>query len=336
MKVSVLIPVFNVEEYLVDCIESVLGQTHKDVELILVNDGSTDGSPQICEQYAAHYPAQIKVLHTVNKGPLYARAKASEIATGDIIAFLDSDDCLRLDALEHIVCCFEEQSCDMVLFNTGECDDFTTRQVRQELEGGKVFDEYTKSELYRKIILGKIPNSVCLKAVRATCADVPERFLQYTAKHGEDLLHSVHLLTNCKKLVYLNEGLYYYRDRPGSSVCVFDFQRKESIKVVHMELDQYIDQWGLSELRPLHNARKVNGWIDNLKLLIRNRDQIAKREYKQEMRSMSRDPYFRSAYTNMDRSLLSRRTRLLAWCLYTKQCYLITLLYATKKVISSK
>ena len=333
MKFSIIVPVYNVEDYLRECVESILGQTHKDVELVLVNDGSTDGSPQICEQYAAQYPDQIKVLHTENKGPLYARIIASEIATGDILMFVDSDDCLRQDALACVARCMEEQSCDMVLFNTGKWDVFPTRQVPQDLEVGAVFEGHSKKEAYKKIVLGQIPNSLCLKAVKATCAEVPQRFLQYNAKHGEDLLHSVQLLTNCKKIVYLNEDLYYYRDRPGSSICLFSAQRNESAKVVRTELDQYIDQWGMPELLPLNNVRKVNSWIEHLKALIKSREQIGKNAYKQEMLAMAKDPYFRSAYVNMDRSLISRRNRFLAWCLYWKQCHLITWMYATKETI---
>lgn len=333
MKVSVLIPVFNVEEYLVDCIESVLGQTHKEHELILVNDGSTDGSPWICDEYAARYPDKIRVIHTENRGPLYARAQGAKIATGDILMFLDSDDCYRVDALERIANCFHTEACDMVLFNTGNTQQFPTRQISQALEEGTVFDRSSKQDLYKKVLLGKVPNSVCLKAVRATCAQVPERFFGYTARHGEDLLLSVHYLTGCDKIVYLNEGLYFYRDRPGSAVRNFDYQRKDSIKVVHTELAQYIDLWQMPELKPLHNARKVNGWIETLKFLMKNRESMTKSAFKAEMRLMSRDPYFRSAYTHMDTSMVPSRDRLLAWCLYTKQCYLISLLYAGKKAM---
>jgi hypothetical protein len=122
----------------------------------------------------------------------------------------------------------------------------------------------------------------------------------------------------------MDEGLYCYRNRDGSSTHSFNTQRKESIKLVHTELDKYIDQWGLPELKPLHNARKVRGWIDQLKLLLKNKNNLSKQEFKAEMLSMSEDSYFRSAYENMDKKKLSFKNRMLAFCVYS---YIIKFLY---------
>ena len=316
MKISVLVPVFNVEAYVAECIESVVNQTHKDFELILVNDGSTDKSQAICAQYVLHHPGKIRSISTENKGPLHARSKAIEAATGDILVFLDGDDCLRNDALEQIAGCFHVHSCDMVLFNTGTCEGFPTREITHALENGAVFELASKKQLYRQLILGGIPNSVCLKALRAERAAIPEHLCRYHTKHGEDLLLSAWFITNCEKIVYLNEGLYHYRDRPGSAVHSFDIQRKESIKTVHTELEKCIAQWGMPELKPLHNTRKVKGWIENLVFLIKHKQQMHPKDYKAHLKSMSKDPYFREAYIAMDRSLLPFKRRLLAWMLY--------------------
>ena len=336
MKISVLVPVFNVELYLADCIESVIKQTHNDFELVLVDDGSTDKSYDICVQYVARYPNQIKVITIPNGGPLKARVVAMEEAVGDVFVFLDADDCLKNDALEKINNSFERESCDMVMFNTGECFDFPTISVKHNLRNGKVWECEDKKEIYHQIIGGKIPNNVCTKAVRASCAKVPDWFYDCNAKHGEDLLMSVHLLTNCKKIVFIAEGLYFYRNRPGSAIHSFNPQRTQSIKIVHTELEKYIDIWKMPELKPLHNARKVRGWIENVKLFIRCRKSMSREELKREFRNMSQDPYFVFAYKNMDRTQLSFAYRIFAHLLYGKQYYLLLLVYYLIKVLKSK
>lgn len=329
MKISVLVPVFNVEAYVADCIESVLKQTYKDHELVLVNDGSTDRSQTVCAHYVLRHPNKVKLITTENKGPLYARIKAIEEATGDILVFLDADDCLRIDALEQIARCFQDQVCDMVLFNTGTCERFPTRKIIHALEENSVFEAGSKKQLCRQLILGQIPNSVCLKALRADCADIPEHLYRYHTKHGEDLLLSACFITNCEKIVYLDEGLYHYRDRPGSTVHSFDIQRKESIKTIHTELEKYITQWDMPELKPLHNARKVKGWIQTLTLLMKNRDSMSDGEFREQLHSMSADPYFREAYGAMDHSRLSRTESIMAFFLMKKQYFLFGVLSRT-------
>lgn len=97
-EISVVIPVYRVEKYLRECVDSVLNQTYRDFEIILVDDGSPDGSPQICDEYAAAYSC-VKVIHKQNAGQGRARNDGMNTATGRYIFFLDSDDTLREDAL---------------------------------------------------------------------------------------------------------------------------------------------------------------------------------------------------------------------------------------------
>ena len=333
MKISVLVPVFNVEAYLSACIESVLCQTYRNFELILVDDGSTDGSGAIADQYAARAPQQIKSLHTENRGALQTRATAIGEATGEVLVFLDSDDCLRGDALARIAACFEQTLCDMALFNAGPAQDFATLSLTHSLDPGKFFDEASKEELYKALIRGDIPNSICLKAVRATCAHVPTHILQHVIPNGEDLLLSAYFMADCKKVVYINEGLYCYRVREGSAVHTVGLQRLESVKTVHTELAQCLETWHLVGLRPLHNARKVKGWVSHLLLLMANRQTMSGAEWKKQKTSMAEDPYFLEAYASMDRASLSRSYALLADCLYKQQYFLISLLYVGIRVI---
>ena len=95
-KVTVVVPVYNVEKYLIRCIESLINQTLKEIEIILVNDGSKDKSGKICEKYALKYK-NIKVIHQLNKGLSGARNTGIKIAQGEYVGFVDSDDYVEKD-----------------------------------------------------------------------------------------------------------------------------------------------------------------------------------------------------------------------------------------------
>lgn len=337
MKISIIVPVYNVQDYLVECIESVLNQTSQDFELVLVDDGSTDDSGSICDLYASRLPQQVKAVHATNRGAFQARLRGIQEVDGDVLMFLDSDDCLRKDALEYINACFIKNDCDMVLFDASESDKFPSSIIINKLNSEDRFEGNTKKHLYKMILEGRIPNSVCLKAVRRSCVDIPEEFHNCYAKYGEDLLLSVHLMTYCSKIVYLNEGLYHYRIRPGSAVNSIKVQAiNDSVKTVHTEIENYIDEWNLPELKPLHNARKVKGWVRNFSFLQAEKKSIAKSVYKEVSGSMAKDSYFRSAYKHMDAIYLSYYERIMAWSLFKKQYWILNIIYRLKKIIKSR
>lgn len=102
MKISVIIPVYNVEKYLSKCLNSLICQSFQDIEFICINDGSTDNSLNLLEQYALK-DSRIKVITQPNKGPACARNKGLSIATGEYISFVDSDDFIENDAFERLI-----------------------------------------------------------------------------------------------------------------------------------------------------------------------------------------------------------------------------------------
>ena len=333
MKISIIVPVFNVEIFLRECIASVLYQSYKNFELILVNDGSTDNSASICDEYSEKYPKYIKVLHISNSGPLKARLVGVGEASGDVLIFLDADDCLRMDALECIVEAFNENDCDMVLYDTGESSDFKSLHIVQSLIDGEIFNCDSKIELYKRLLCGDIANSLVLKAIRAECAIYPEYLMQYDIRHGEDLLISAYFMLNCEDVVYLNEGLYYYRDRLGSAIHSFDIKLKESIKMVNAEIEKCIDTFNMMELKTIHNMRKVRGWMDNLVLLLKNRSEMSTKEFKRELVDVANDPYFRGAYKNMKKSELSKYYRLLSFFLYERNYLMVRCIFLSVQLV---
>ena len=112
--ISVIVPVYKTEEYLERCVNSILNQTYKDIELIIVDDGSPDKCPAICDTFA-QMDERVKVIHKVNGGVSTARNAGLEIATGDYIAFVDSDDYIELDMYEKMISKAVEYDCDVVM-----------------------------------------------------------------------------------------------------------------------------------------------------------------------------------------------------------------------------
>ena len=110
--ISVIIPCYNVEKYIDRCMESVLNQTYRNLEIILVDDGSTDGTGEIIKKYAEH-DHRIKILHQKNKGAGAARNAGMEIASGSYIGFVDSDDWIAEDMYEYLIGIIKEEDADI-------------------------------------------------------------------------------------------------------------------------------------------------------------------------------------------------------------------------------
>lgn len=113
MKISIVVPVYKVENYLRQCIESVINQTYKDIEIILVDDGSPDNCPAICDEYALK-DNRISVIHKLNEGVSIARQIGVEIAQGEYVCFVDSDDWLELNAIERLAEPLKKQKTDVI------------------------------------------------------------------------------------------------------------------------------------------------------------------------------------------------------------------------------
>lgn len=204
-KISIIVPVYNVQSYIHECLDSILNQTFTDFELILVNDGSTDCSGNICEEYAI-LDSRIQVISKNNGGLSSARNAGLDIARGDFIGFVDSDDWINNDMYEvlyknAILNSSEISVCDMALmkkdgrfvkYNKDEFDVLFTRDEAME-------------ELYSNC---KINFSSCNKIFKR------ELFNMYRYKEGiilEDMDISYHLVYQTSKLYYTYEPMYQYR-----------------------------------------------------------------------------------------------------------------------------
>ena len=205
-KVSILIPAYNVEKYIARCLDSVVGQTFKDIEIIIVNDGSTDGTASIIDEYASR-DSRIRVVnHPENCGLMWARKTCIEAATGDYLMFVDSDDYLDSMICETLLAKAEEEGADLVVCG-----------VNEVLADGKLKPYYNKlsyggssGSFMRSMLLGELWHSLWAKLFeRRIFVDSVIPFEKKLNK-GEDMIIMYAIAGNVRKAVCINDLLYYY------------------------------------------------------------------------------------------------------------------------------
>lgn len=207
MKFSILIPVYNVEKYISECLESVLAQTYTCFEAIIIDDGSTDNSGRICDDYAGR-DARLKVYHRENQGLISARRAAIKKATGDFYMFLDSDDMLTEDALSTIKKAIDKYDCDCLFYGY---EQFEGKKILSQVfdPEEKVLED--KKEIYRDCFLSTNRNPLCRKAVRASVFQDFDYSPYYHLQLREDLLQSLEIYKYSRKIAYISNILYRYR-----------------------------------------------------------------------------------------------------------------------------
>ncbi len=249
MLFSILVPVYKVEKYLEECLESVLRQTYGTYELILVDDGSPDRCGQICDEYQARDPEKTVVIHQKNAGLLAARRAAIARASGDFCVFLDSDDTLEPNCLQTVHDLVRANGADIVLYNkntiTAEGAVVASRPVFRD---GRIFSE-EKEEIYREFIGSHALNNIFIKAIRTgLLKDDPTDYTGYFSNsQGEDLLQSLYPVTHARSIVYCAAPLYNYRENPASITRSYD---RETIgrafnRQVDRQLLRYMKIWKL-------------------------------------------------------------------------------------------
>ena len=210
--VSIIIPIYNVEPFLKECINSVVSQTYTNLEILLIDDGSTDNSSAICDFYAKN-DSRIHVVHKKNGGLSDARNTGMSICSGKYVYFLDSDDYISNDAIEKLLDYAESKDLDIVLFDAYVIDDngkprFTEHYTRKK-QDEKIYDGktlFSKLEKNREFI-------PCIPMMFFSKRVIDKRFKDIL---HEDELYAIRLYYSCKKVAYIKGTFYYRRIRSDS------------------------------------------------------------------------------------------------------------------------
>ncbi|MGN8709058.1 glycosyltransferase family 2 protein [Collinsella sp. HCP3S3_B1] len=245
MRFSIIVPVYNGERYLSECLQSVARQTYSNYELVIVDDGSTDRSGAIADKFAAAR-TNIRVLHGENRGPLLARRRGLSHCRGDYVVFLDADDAFRSDALETVSNCIDKTGADIVSFRFSRREDFSTRDdlpfLREGFYGG---DDY---KLFKKAVCGGLSNSLCGKAIRLCHIDVNATYgTSARLMLAEDLLQLLPIANSADSFVRIEDVLYFYRPNEGSSTTSYKHSYIDNTERVARRLLEYGRSWEMND-----------------------------------------------------------------------------------------
>lgn len=245
--ISVIVPVYRVEEYLERCVKSILSQTYKNLEVILVDDGSPDQCPAICDA-CAEKDARVKVIHQENKGLSGARNAGIDAASGEYLAFVDSDDYVSPHFIEELYQLLQDTGCAI-----GQCRFSYVKGDGLVEEGDSAFCIYRGESLMEQLY-GPEEKATCFvvawnKLYRA------ELFKETGIRYPEGRIHedeatTYRLFHEAKKLVFLDRALYgYYTENGGSITSVFSAKRLQWL-TAHEERIAFFKKNGYEKLLP--------------------------------------------------------------------------------------
>lgn len=305
MKISVIVPVYNVEKYLEYCLTSIMEQTYRDLEIIIVNDGSTDASPIICDAFAAK-DQRIKVIHQINGGVSVARNTGIEAATGDYLTFVDSDDWLEFEMYESMMAPIKEHPelemvmCDVTLV-TGNGGIKTTEHITS----GYYSKHQIVSELYPVLLVtedfGKIPIvSACNCLIKGRILIDNRIRFQPTLRYSEDYLFMADIMFHTTSYYYLKgEHFYNYRQYEESRSKKFQPDWWSNLLDLNKRLKNLL--WDSKEfnferqlkLQLIHSALFVTSAIFN-------NEKITKTKKLHLLRKLFNEPELKVAFSNLN------------------------------------
>ncbi len=228
---SIIVPIYNAEQYLPKCVESIINQSYKKLEIFLVDDGSTDKCPEICDKYA-QIDKRIKVIHKKNEGLVRARKTALDVAEGDYIAFVDDDDWIEPDMYLKLMEDLETSGADFV--DSGYfCDkdgiSWEERKLKRQLYE---LDEYTKHAFFRALLclddLYDLSHQVWCRIfkkdiIKECYGKVPDAL-----QHGEDAVAMAYCILKAKRILQVEDVFYHhiYREESMAHLKSASYVRK--------------------------------------------------------------------------------------------------------------
>lgn len=309
-KISVIVPVYNKKDYLRQCIDSILSQRYGNLELLLVDDESTDGSGEICDQYRDK-DKRVKVFHQKNGGPTAAVMTGMREAVGDYYTFIDSDDYISKDMMEKMVECLtgcrgEIVCCNHVLEKQKE-----TVPVIQPLPPG-VYEGARLQEEIKDRLLGRehriIPMSRCMKLCERSVFEGNEKYYDTSLRMGDDFNLIYPALLASSRIVIMEQALFYhYRYVETSIVHAYDPDNAESIVRWYSAIEKIIRDQAI----PDGEAKLDREYCYMMMFVMKNELRNPDRDYAEKIRSIFMEPGVRTKILNTPLSVTDKANALL-------------------------
>lgn len=299
IKFSVVVPAYKVEKYLPRCIDSILGQTYQNIELILVNDGSPDGCLDIMEQYAAH-DGRVSVVSQANAGLSAARNAGLKIATGEYVSFIDSDDWVEPDMFAVLAMHLEKEKSDYVCFRL----EFDNEERNRRHVYGKPYPQQAlegREEILRDTLkLRSIPTSAVLKVYERNFLEKNHLAFEKGIVN-EDTLFSIQVACYASKVTFVNRVFYHAIEREGSISRSSQERLFVDMHTAFVKARSTMEDTGLwEELKSLYEARYLRSMLYNLL-------QAAQRLEYAEYRRTGKVCMERTLFKNYDRMSIRKR-----------------------------
>lgn len=233
IKVSIIVPIYNVEQYLKTCVDSLIHQTYKNIEIILVDDGSTDNCPQICDEYKEN-DNRVQIIHKTNGGLSSARNAGINGIAGDYAMFVDGDDWIDSDTVEYLVRSVTSSvnNVDCLLFSYVK-ERNGKSESRHIFDTDRVFSPKEGNDLIYRRLFGPLKedmrhpekldylSSCCMKLYKTTFIRQGEPFSNEYVGTGEDGLFNIYALYKAEHYSYIDKPFYHYRYNPSSITSVY-------------------------------------------------------------------------------------------------------------------
>lgn len=247
VKVSIIVPVFNVEKYLSRCMDSLMYQTLRDIEIILVDDGSPDSSPKMCDNFAI-IDSRIKVIHKKNGGLGFARNSGLEIATGEFVAFVDSDDYVDLNMYETLYNQAKKYNLDTLFCGFNNVDKKNNVHRVSEVDSLKIFDSQQKIENFLLDMIGTEPNHPVDRKYQMSVwhaiysrNSIVNNSIQFCSEKefiSEDIIFHIDYLQKVNKIGIIPNPMYFYCENIDSTSLTKTFRedRFEKYVILYKEI----------------------------------------------------------------------------------------------------
>ena len=248
MLFSVLIPLYNAEKYIAECIDSVLAQDFDDYEIIIVDDGSTDQGGRIADRYQEMHLQKIRVIHKENTGVLLTRRRLLQEAKGDYILWVDSDDVIKPKLMSDLSVEIEKNDPDMMIYDYEDYENPNMVIHSLSEQDGTIIEEDKKHSVLIKLLLGRDLNELWSKCIRKELIDIDADYSKFQhIKEGDDLFCLLPIFDMTHRIVFLDRPYYRYRIISSSITHASTFRSYYSYRTIFERIEYYVEKWNFSE-----------------------------------------------------------------------------------------
>lgn len=298
--ISIIVPVYNVEKYIDECLNSLLNQSYSNIEIILVDDGSKDNSASICDEYSKKY-TNVCVIHKENGGLGFARNTGIDNCNGEYLLFIDSDDYVANNYVEVMFENLLNTHSDACMCGYTAFDG----NVKNEVKNGLAGNEFSNSEITNKIIpmmCGRdkhgisVQMSACMVMYKYSIINENKiRFFSEREFISEDLLFNINYLSHCEKVVCTDITGYFYRYNPTSLTHVYLRDRFDKQKVMTSKVMEETKKLGIYDMCEDRIINTFLGWTRScLKMEQMNCSENGFSQSIKNMKSIINDGYVRN------------------------------------------